>query len=511
MPLYNFLRGKEHWWIMLLAFAIRLAALPLSETVDSDAVSRTFMAYEWIQHPYWISHGIWLPFHQYLNGFVLLIYPSLVYTPVLMNILVSVISIWPVYQFSALLFSQRSAWLPALLLAVSPVFFRNSLMAMSEITSFCLTAFAMYFIQLTLIHGRLRDAVFAGAMMFLSAGFRYEAWVLAAIFFLLLLLNGRQRQAFVYAFLASIFPIIWMAGNYLHSGDLLSGISGANHFNLVQAGINDDLTRSLQMARAVFFLYSLNLALGFLVFPATVVAIILKRASFDKVQKLWLVPFACMFMIMTYKAVDGTLLLQHRFSITLLVCVLPFSALIIEISERRALSLGTLLLAVSILPTASLFAKLPIEKALPIPNSVKEEFAEIRFFRQDQAMPIPVLENEEAREVLSLIKSNCQNCPLILDFMDWQSTYFIALNAENEPTKVLIMPGTVHERINWERVDEYLGEKGNTQGLLLLKNGSELSARVYENQIHTELNYIVIELIHDRGELKLFRFQIRSN
>jgi len=511
MPLFKFLRGKEHWWIMLLAIATRIAALPYSETVDSDAVSRTFMAYEWIQHPYWISHGIWLPFHQYLNGFVLLIYPSLVYAPVLINILVSVVSIWPVYHFSALLFSQRSAWLPALLLAFSPIYFRNSLMAMSEIPSFCLSAFAMYFIHLTLIHGRLRHAVFAAAMMFFSSGFRYEAWALAAIFFFLLLLYGRQRQAVVYAILASLFPIIWMAGNYLHSGDLLSGISGANHFNLVQAGINDDLTRSLQLARAVFFLYSLNLTLGLVVFPVTVVAIIIKRTSLDKVQKLWLVPFACMFMIMTYKAVDGTLLLQHRFSITLLVCVLPFSAMIIEISERKLVSLATLLTALSILPTANLFAKLPIEKALPIPSTVKEEFAEIRFFRQDQAMPIPVMENDEARELLSLIKSNCPNCPLILDFMDWQSTYFIALNAETNPTKVLIMPGTVHERINWTRVDAYFSEIEAQQGLLLLKNESELSKRVDENQIHTERHDIVIELIHYRGDLKLFRFQIRSN
>jgi hypothetical protein len=57
---------KRFLYLLLFAILIRLLILPLTSTTDADAVSRTFIAWRWLENPHLISYSGWGPLHFYL-------------------------------------------------------------------------------------------------------------------------------------------------------------------------------------------------------------------------------------------------------------------------------------------------------------------------------------------------------------------------------------------------------------------------------------------------------------
>lgn len=470
------------FFILGLAFFTRLLAFPFSDTVDADAVSRVFMAQNWANNPELITHGTWLPFHQYFMGFFLWIFPSITITPIVLNIGLATATVWALYDFSVLLFDKRHAWFPALLLAVSPIFFRNSLMAMAEIPGICAAAFGILFVLRSIKKESVKDAVIAALFMTVSNGFRYESWVISGLLFIIILIHRQYRMASIYAVVAVSFPVIWIAGNFIEDGNYMTGIEGANYFNLVLAGVNEGVELPDRIARLLFYPYSLTLSLGVWVVPIMLVALYKKGRVLSREQWIWTMPFAFMFILVTFKAIDGTLLLQHRFSLTLLLLCLPFTALIPSLFQKSRLHpIFLTCAALSILPCSNYMANQDVERWLSFSPGVESAFGLVRFIRKEQAMAIPKLKDERPKELVKRIKANCDKCTLILDFTGWQETYYVALNVDVDPGQILILPGTKNEEINWLRIEQFLVKNHSNPGLILVKNQSSINQNVKEN------------------------------
>lgn len=469
--------------ILVLAFFLRLLAFPFSDTVDSDAVSRVFMAHNWANNPEFISHGTWLPFHQYFNGILLWVFPSITITPIILNIVLATATVWAVYHFSALLFERKYAWFPALLLAVSPIFFRNSLMAMAEIPGLCFAAFGLLFVMRSIKNQSLKDAVIAALFMTVSNGFRYESWVISGLLFVILLLFRQYRTAPIYALIAVAFPAFWILGNYLEDGNYMAGIEGANYFNLVLAGVNEGVTFSDRISRLLFYPYSLSLSTGGWVIPLLLIALYRKGKTLSREHWVWAIPFVFMFILVTYKAIDGTLLLQHRFSSTLLLLLLPFTALIPTLFENRRPALFMLAVAaLSMLPLSHHMSRYNVERWFSLAPKLEKSFGSVRYFRQDQAEAVPRLKDERPREIVNQLRSSGgKEYALILDFTGWQETYYVALNVGVDPGQIMILPGAKNEEINWVRVEQFLKRTQGLPGVILVKDGSSFDQYLDEN------------------------------
>ncbi len=76
--------------IVMVGIATRLLALPWAETVNGDAVSRTYLAWAWSEAPHWISADIWLPLGTYVTGISLWVLPFPFWTPVVLNGLLTI-------------------------------------------------------------------------------------------------------------------------------------------------------------------------------------------------------------------------------------------------------------------------------------------------------------------------------------------------------------------------------------------------------------------------------------
>ena len=260
----------------------------------------------------------------------------------------------------------------------------------------------------------------------------------------------------------------------------MTGIEGANYFNLVLAGVNEGMELPERIARLLFYLYSLTLSLGVWVVPLMLVALYKKGGVLSREQWIWAIPFVFMFILVAYKAIDGTLLLQHRFSLTLLLLCLTFTALILSLFQKsRRFPTCLTCAALSILPCSNYMANQDVERWLSFNPEVESAFGLVRFIRKEQAMAIPKLKDERPKELVKRIKAKCDECTLILDFTGWQETYYVALNVD--PGKILIRPGTKNEEINWLRIEQFLVKNQSIPGLIMVKNQSSIDQNVEEN------------------------------
>jgi 4-amino-4-deoxy-L-arabinose transferase-like glycosyltransferase len=336
----NFIGNERRvvWVLFLIVLFSRLLALPFAEVRDADAVTRIYMAEKWLLDPHLISEGIWLPFHHYFNALSLWVWSDVWYSPMVFNSLLTALTVFPLYAFTKREFHERGARLAVVVYLFSSVVFHNSFHALSELPNAVFIMFALDQMSLLVREKKMKHAVLAGLFMTIAAGFRYESWLLIAIFSgMLLLFRVPIRSIFVFGLVAIIFPVFWMAGNWLAHGDLFFGLSGAYNWNVVMEGVNDHIDGIEKIKRLLFFPLS-----WLLVFSPILVFLVLfrflrkwQKRDLQKTQLIWILPFIIVLSIFIYKSFEGTLLNQHRFTILPLLLTVPFTAWIVETTKTK--------------------------------------------------------------------------------------------------------------------------------------------------------------------------------
>ena len=433
---------------ILLSIIFRLIAMPFSMTTEADAVSRIFMAIEWIQKPYLISSGVWGPLHTYLIAGILFIWNNPIYAPILLNIFFSAAVAIPLYFFVKREWNENAGLFTTCIYLIYPVAIRNSLMALSEIPF-------IFFVTLTLLFlsfamggkNNWKYAFMAGIFLTLAASLRYEAWVLIPA--LGIILWKRWKSFLVFLFASMLFPVFWMSGNYIQYGDPLYGTDSAINWQINISHVNNNLRLIDLINRAIFFPQALFFGitpLAFLVCLAGIILVIFKH----KKQQIWLIPLVVLFVFYMVSVINGTLALHVRYSLTLAILLIPFAAEWYVSLKLPYNNLFHLLLIASILPMSF------IEWKAPFPILVGEEIH-----------PIPQL-NQQAVNISKFEIAQGKSFPggLLLDFFGWENTYYVALMSQQGPENIFIMPGGTNEALNIYSLNEFLGK--NPTGIILL-------------------------------------------
>jgi|GEM_PF-1567405 len=459
-----FKRLLKIYWLVFAIIIIKLIFLPFVQVCDADAVSRVFHSVSWLEEPHWIMTYFWAPFHFYLIGSVLSVYKETIYIPVIINILFSAFTLIPFYFFTAREFNKQGAFIATFFLAISPVLFRNSLMSLSETPYLFFIVLSMNLLSKGIRTNLSSYFLLSGMSMTIAAGFRYEAWLIMAIFAGFVFFINNPKHAFLFSLTAIFFPATWLIQTYIETGNPLSFLNWASE----ALNNKEKIGMESYLRRLWFYPFSWMIALGP---PAAFVTIktIFKSKNINSYY-IWKVPFLLMFIIFEIFCFKGVLLAQHRFTGTLVVFSLPFVAIYFnELNKTK-------------IKAACIFAATTVVLAFVYNTDVKY---------------IPRLKEKSFVEISKLIKDNTTNesC-VILDFVGWDNTYFIELQSRLQPENIFIVFNDDKQEYFINEIKKYVAR--NYQGFALLRNDSKL----YQLVDHRDTNLFSNFYDYNFGNIK---------
>lgn len=464
--------------IALLFFGVKLILLPFAQTVDADAVSRIFLSHDWKNNPHWIATSVWAPFHFYLNGAALMIWDNVIYTPKLVNIIFSVGTLFPFYFFTKREFNAQGAIIATIFFGLCPILFRNSFMGLSETPYLFFLVVSLNLISKAIHENSTKTIILAGLALTVSAGFRYEAWFLLLLLsFLLLFIDW--KKAFIFGAVAMIFPVIWMYSEWHATGlfpfslEGSTGIKMSKGMNVAANNVHLDLESILR--RIWFFPFSWLIAVGI-----PVVYLLIKPLFVDifkkstvSLHRLWALLFVITLLFFIYNALQGALLIQHRFIGTLVVFSLPFIAVYFEINRKRRIR------------KALIFGAVTVGMSL--------------IYNTSGIAPIPRLKDQHKATFIRELNLKLQpNDKLVIDFIGWDYSYYYLLKANLNRSNILIVEDPNVAALPTDRIEKILSENGN---VYILENKTS----DFKQYLKTKNNLQIVTLKGQPEEYNIYK------
>ena len=304
---------------------LKLLLLPFAQTMDADAVSRTLISKDWLQHPVWITQGVWGPFHFYLTGLALFIWNNSIYAPVVLNILLSGLTLLPFYYLVKREFNPDGAFVTTCFLAISPIIFRLSLMNMAETPYLLLLTLTLNLLSKGFKSHRSSHFLLAGICITLASGIRFEPWFFILLFTSIILWKKEKLNAVVFFLAAVLYPATDMITNFVLDHYSFTGFFSNYPWNMHPTGYFAPPKLIDYLRRTWFIPLCWVISVG----PPVAFIIIKELLSTKGKNKKanWLFVVLLAFFILTeISAIRGSIILHNRFSATITLLALPFAA-----------------------------------------------------------------------------------------------------------------------------------------------------------------------------------------
>jgi hypothetical protein len=446
----------------LALLILKLMLWPFAEVTDADAVSRIFYSFDWAKSPHWINDTIWPPGHFYVLGIASFLHENKILFPILIHILVSWLAFFPVYGWLKNISNHQKALITASIFSLSPLVLRLGNTPLAESFLLILLPTSLYF--LTRPNKHSADIIWAGMFMAIACSFRYEAWLLSALLGTSLLFKKEIKNFLLFGTVSAVFPVIWMISQYYSTGDLFFGIHGNSAWTQDHMGMQFESDPEIFGRRISFFLFSTLIATGPLVWLFWLGQ---KKYAVNK-EKIYLIISVIYFLIMTYQAVSGSLMLHHRFTAGLLILLLP---IINQVEWKRKEFAYS-----SILVTLSLSLVYPMNGIAPVPR----------------------LKNREIVEVVDKCNALANGGQTVLiDFIGWDNTYYGLIYSKSNRTVLIEDKFEIHDIK--ELLNKELGQKSL---FVIVKQGGKLDEVLkQDNSIHiknswlsTDQKYFILEI-----------------
>lgn len=470
MSKMRFKQSQVLWITFGFALLLRLIAMPFSQTCDADAVTRTFMAIAWLEDPHLITYGVWAPLHQYFNAFALIVIPDQIWGPKLLHVIFGAALVIPVFKLSRRHLDITTSALVALFISLSPVIFRNSFHSLSGIPFLFFLGYSLYWvIRASTKEGNWKEALYAGLMITVASGLRYEGWVVMTMFVIILFLKKKWINAFVFGAAAGIFPLFWMIGNYWSHGDLLYFLEGSRLWNFGAENHNSWISDDLIMMRRIFFSYSFLLSMTPWVFIALMVGLVKTWKKIKFKNELWIfcLPFLIILAVFTHKSIDGTLFTQHRFTSLLILLFVPIMILALQSFSRKWLYRIAPIMIIGAWMMSFAWGGWKIENWFGH-NTFRNAIGNARVWTTNQLEAVPTIPSDEPDEILDILEKELdEDETLIMDFLGWRETYYIALRSRLPRDDFYIVPGGKAQTADFERLRNLLNDRESTSGIFI--------------------------------------------
>lgn len=220
----------------------RLVLMPFNENLYGDAVVRTELGERWLAHPHWIASfddGAFQfgPLHVYLMALALKLVPAREHAGRVLSLLFGVLTTLPLYWLTRRLFGWSAAVWACLGFAAWGMHMQTSTTAASESLGLFLVMWVLALFARGLGENRFAPIAWSAVVLNLAFATRYDAWLLAPLFCVLLLVGDKDRVAAVtravfFGLLCLPFPMAWMQGNELAKGHALYPVQYIDEFHV---------------------------------------------------------------------------------------------------------------------------------------------------------------------------------------------------------------------------------------------------------------------------------------
>ncbi len=406
--------------LLLLALALvpRVLAFTSWNETPGDGPARAILAYNWAKDPYLVLHnGGWPPGHMYVAGlFSFIISDPMVSTRVL-NLVLGTLTVPLSYFLWRHLFGRAVAVSAAGFLAFLPLHIGLSATSLSD--AMFLFEFMAGLLLLTVAAetaGRRWYYLAPSLLMFsLAAMTRYEAWLIVPLlpaYYFIKKRDSRGTLVFIVTLLA--FPLAWLVGNRVYTGDFFHGILVAVEDTRGTPSVfATDLTGAIKAVgrKSVTHMGWIPLILAAAGAAFQFSKIVRRRISHELALYLaTLVVFWSLFLAVAL--IRGWRSLGDRYALVDLVLILPFVFLIVftPTGSRRTFTRGVIGLTV---PAVGLsLAAVTVDAVRASDSSVHSPVYLTRRW--------PV---EIQRIAAWLRASPYRQGPVLLTMMDWEATY----------------------------------------------------------------------------------------
>jgi 4-amino-4-deoxy-L-arabinose transferase-like glycosyltransferase len=478
---------KKFYLFLLFAFILKLVLVPFAQVIDADAVTRTLITINWLEHPYWMDTAIWAPFHFYYNSIALLIWNNPMYAPVVLNVIFSCLTLIPFYNFVKREFNANGALFASFFLFLTPVLFRISFLALAEIPFLFFIALTLNLLSKGIRENKIGFILIAGLSMTIASGFRYDAWLLIGFFGIVILLFNEWKKAFLFSIIASVFPLLWMWTNYLATGNALHSINGNYNYTLELIGVNENISFEAYLRRIWFFPFSLFITLGPPLFYICLKSIFKSYKSQLSKVWIWSIPFWLVFLFYLYNSLKGNLLLHHRLTGTLILFSIPFAAIYFkDVSKTK-------------IRQAFLFVTMTIGLTF--------------VYNMNGITPFPRLKDQQVVKISSYIKQEINSqSGLIIDFWGWENSYYIALDAGIRPKQIVFILGEKNAKFPMRDCVNLI--KDQITGVILIVKESVLDKTLKD--VNSELSKIIASThseitLDEREDIRILKWKRNYN
>lgn len=461
------------WLLFLLALAVRLWAWPFTDVVDPDASTRALLAQRYMSHPEWLGDGVWPPLHFYLMGPFIRLLGDRVIGSVLPSVLLGSAVVLPVYSFAKRLAGERVAAGVAMLIAFDPLVLHNSFQGMAEVPGLFFSLCAMDQVLAAQIAPTGKGgwhAGRAGLWATIASGMRYEGWLLIPILSMLLVVARKWRPACVFTAVALVFPLAWMVTNLIAHGNALYGIDYAHFWNTQVSGVRQEVDHTQWLTRTIFFPLSLVMVLSPVIVLGALAGLLrfLVHRRPTAIQVSWIAPFLLFLAVDIYKAQRAELLLQHRFTTSLLMTFMPLLALGLHwIKKEKVVWLVALVAATGNI-LWSIHGEIPGSWVREGGTGLGGALVPIRDQAHGQICAFPRLENDGPDRLVAAIRPRLgADQALVVDFFGWQQTYNVALRGRARQV-FFLSPEELDQPPNWNDLLHFLQENRGRRTLLVL-------------------------------------------
>ena len=215
-------------------------------SVSADEFSRGIRAAQWAENPELNLlkdiTGTWLPFEKFLNGFMLLIWPDVLFAPRFTVFFTSAILIITIYFLTYYLFySWIIAVLSTMFISFLPWFVWLSATPMLEIYYFAGFFAGMLFLIIWLREARNWYWLLAGFCFFLASGFHVQSWTyinLVNLFTLPFLIRFIKRREYSklsklvgYYIVSNTFIIAYGLLGFYFTGEIFYFLSSHTYYS----------------------------------------------------------------------------------------------------------------------------------------------------------------------------------------------------------------------------------------------------------------------------------------
>ena len=154
--------------------------------------------------------NLWLPLHYYLIALSIIISKTIPLGPRLLHLIFGILTIFPFYKLVRLVFNNRVALISTLIFIFYPIHILCSIVTLSEGPFLFFLITSIYYFFRYRQRKDFQSLSLSCISLILASMIRYEAWLFIIIIPLLLFMDRRFKEGFIFLYVASIFPFLWL-------------------------------------------------------------------------------------------------------------------------------------------------------------------------------------------------------------------------------------------------------------------------------------------------------------